>query len=748
MCRRAPSIICLNATKGNFVSSDHPNVSRYDQLLTPVSLRVGKTAAKHLATLGIETVGDALQYAPRKYFHWGKLTELALMEEDEDVTVLAQVVGTSLVQNRSGNGVRLLVHITDGHTQITCTFFAKNAYALSRHQKLLQSGQNFLFAGKVSSYRGVKQLVQPTFEHIEQESPEAIERRRGRPIPIYRATSSLPSWKVKALIDQILDQVDWDKIPEILPPEEREKNGLLSAATAYKQLHNPQTDTQWQEAQRTLAWFEALVLQAALLQPKYRLNKDQDAGKLDQNDRRLALPIRPKTDAASAADVVSELIGALPFELTEGQLKSWQVISQDLENSLPMQRLLQADVGAGKTVVALLAMASAVQAGYQAAFLVPTEVLAKQHYTALRKLLGPLREQVPLHLLTAAEPAVKRKEVLRCLAEGQAGITVGTHALLQDSVSIPKLDLLVVDEQHRFGVRQRESLRQGLEHTPHLLVMTATPIPRTVAMTVFGDLETTTMRQMPKGRRPVETFVADIDNRKWMARLWQRASEEIAQGGRVYVVCPLIDSEKSALPSIENTLPYLQSNPALRGLQIAVAHGKRSAEENAQAFASFKDGTAPIMLATTIVEVGVDVPEATMMVILGAGQFGLSQLHQLRGRVGRSERESICVLVASGQISPDGKKRLRIVADTSDGFVLAEEDLQLRQEGDVLGERQSGGKSSLKFLSVQADQAIINAARQEAIELLTQDPNLEDYPALAQEIARGRAYGVQWLEKS
>lgn len=728
-------------------TNDSSGVS-YDQLLTPVSLRVGKAAAKHLANLGIETVGDALNYAPRKYFHWGKLTELSWMQEDEDVTVLAQVVGTSLVRNRSGNGVRLLVNITDGHTQVTCTFFAKNAYALTRHQKLLQPGESFLFAGKVSNYRGTKQLIQPTFEHIEQESPEAIERRRGRPIPIYRATSALPSWKVKALIDQVLGQVDWQKIPELLPKKDREENGLLQTAQAYQLLHSPRTDTDWQQAWRTLAWQEALVLQSALLQPKYALLKDHGAAPSGKNDRRLAYPIVPALNRDSQTDSVEELISSLPFQLTEGQQESWKVIQKDLAGHIPMQRLLQADVGAGKTVVALLAMVSAVQAGYQAAFLVPTEVLAKQHLTSLQKLLGRLQEKIPVYLLTSAQSAQAKKEVLENLANGQPAIVVGTHALLQDSVSLPKLDLLVVDEQHRFGVGQREKLREGMGHTAHLLVMTATPIPRTIAMTAFGDLDTTVMTQMPQGRHPITTFVVDIENSRWLERLWQRAAEEIAGGGRVYVVCPLIDSEKSALPSIENTLPYLESQSALADINIAVAHGKRSAEENQQAFAAFTTGQSPLMLATTIVEVGVDVPEATMMVVLGAGQFGLSQLHQLRGRVGRSDRESICVLVASSQISPTGKKRLQILADTSDGFVLAEEDLRLRHEGDVLGDQQSGGRSSLKFLSVRSDAALIGAAREKAQQLLSADPQLQQYPQLAQAIDDLGGATVAWLERS
>lgn len=712
-------------------------------LSVPVKLRVTAASARHLAELGIETVGDALRFAPRRYYHWGSLTRLDDLVEGEDATVLAQVTSQRLLRNRSGSGVRLLVDITDGTARLTCTFFAKRDYALSRHRKLLQVGETFLFAGKISAYQGSRQLVQPTFEEIDTDSPEAIERRRGRPIAIYPAKASLPSWKVAALIKQITEGIDWAQISEILPEDLRLQQGLLPLAEAYRLLHEPEDDADWQNARRTLAWNEALVLKVALLQPRIAAEK---AG-LNR-----AHPLTAPADSAGQS-LVTEVIDALPFNLTKGQQQSWLAIEQDLGRPAPMQRLLQADVGAGKTVLALLAMLRTVESDLQAALLAPTEVLARQHLISLQKLLGERQFDVPLHLLTASQALSIRQEVLMRLAAGEPGIVVGTHALLQDKVELPGLGLLVVDEQHRFGVAQREKLRENREYLPHLLVMTATPIPRTIAMTVFGDLDVTAMKDMPPGRAPISTYRIDVGNRAWMTRLWQRAREEIDNGGRVYVVCPRIDEEEESpagayLPSIERTRGELQSEPSLQGIAIAVAHGQNKAEVNAQAVQQFQTGESPLLLATTVVEVGVDVPEATMMIILGAQQFGLSQLHQLRGRVGRSDRASVCMLVHASDLSPVAEERLEALVKSTDGFTLAETDLRLRKEGNVLGQKQSGLGSSLQFLSVRRDAATIATARDVAAAMLEADANLQRYPGLRAAVAERVDEELVWLERS
>lgn len=702
----------------------------HDPLLTPVKHRVTPAAARRLKDLGIETVGDALRYAPRRYYHWGKLTGLAGLSEGEDVTVLAQVASANLIRNRSGNGVRLVVIITDGMSRLTCTFFAKKEYALSRHRKLLQPGETFLFAGKVSAYQGDLQLVQPQFEEIESDSPEAIERKSGAPIPIYPAKGGTPSWKIRALINSILEGINWDAVPETVPEDVRNQHRLLPISRAFQLLHNPHDDTDWREAKRTLAWREALELQTALLLP--RITGEHKSRAL-----------------VDTTGLVSTVIDSLPFTLTRGQHDAWQAIAADMAREEPMQRLLQADVGAGKTVIALLAMLRAVENGGQAALLAPTEVLARQHFLSLQKLLGDEQLNVPLHLLTSSVSAGTRSEILSRLAAGEPGIAVGTHALIQDDVEIPRLDVLVVDEQHRFGVAQRDKLREGRDTTPHLLVMTATPIPRTIAMTVFGDLDTTAMTDMPPGRTPVATHVVSAANKAWVDRIWQRAKEEVDKGGRVYVVCSRIDDEDgSNLPSIESMQSYLQQIPDLAGVTVGIAHGNQKPEDNARALDAFARGEAPLLLATTVVEVGVDVPEATMMVVMGAEQFGLSQLHQLRGRVGRSDRASICLLVHMDAPSPVALERLQAMETFSDGFALAEADLRLRSEGDVLGRRQSGHASSLQFLSVRRDAAIITAARTAAMQILQGDPHLKDHPGLARAVQERAGEELMWLERN
>jgi RecG-like helicase len=702
----------------------------HDPLATPVKHRVGAAAARKLGDLGIETVADALAFAPRRYYHWGKLTALSGLSEGDDVTVLAQIVSSSLVRNRSGNGVRLVVVITDGMARLTVTFFAKKEYALNRHRQLLQPGETFLFAGKVSEYKGAAQLLQPQFEEVEADSPEAVARQSGQPIPIYPAKAGMPSWKVKALIQSLLAEVPWDSVPEIVPKEVQVHEGLLSISDAYQLLHAPKDDTDWKNARRTLAWREALVLQAALLQPR-------------------ALGKAHSRPLSSKGTLVDEVLDALPFTLTKGQSDAWAVISSDLDSDQPMQRLLQADVGAGKTVLALLTMLRAVENGGQAALLAPTEVLANQHLVSLLNLLGDKQAEIPVHLLTASISGGTKNEVLARLASGEACMVVGTHALIQDGVDIPKLDVLVVDEQHRFGVAQRERLREGRANVPHLLVMTATPIPRTIAMTVFGDLDVTAMTDMPPGRTPVQTFLVDESNKVWMERIWARAREEIDAGGRVYVVCPRIEHDPdSDLPSIESVSGRLEAEPALEGVSKVIAHGGLKPEENAKALAQFASGESPLLLATTVIEVGVDVPEATMMVILGAGQFGLSQLHQLRGRVGRADKPSVAMLVHSSKSSPVTMERLQAMKDFSDGFALAEVDLKLRREGDVLGRRQSGGASSLQFLSVRRDAAIITAARKVATEILESDPSLLQHASLKNAVEERTGQEIVWLERN
>ncbi len=715
----------------------------------PLALRVPKAAAKKLAAAGVETVGDLLYYAPMRYYHWGTLTDMSSLEVGDEVTILATVTSASIVKNASGRGVRFVVAVTDGNAHLSATFFAKNPYMLSHHRKLLQPGRTVLMAGKISEYRGAKQIVQPEFEQIEEGSGQDIERRAGRPIPIYRSLGGLPSWKIGSLISLLLDGLEDAQVSSVIPENTRAKHGLSEHLQALKDLHLPQDDAHWRAARRTLAWEEALVLQTALLSKRLAAQRE---GK-----RAPSLPTNSES--------VSTLLQSLPFDLTAGQDKAWRALSAELAETVPMQRLLQGDVGSGKTIVALLLALQAVDGGQQAALLAPTEVLARQHWYSLTGLLAKAGLDIPVHLLTSKRPQAEKDQVLLALASGEPSIVVGTHALIQTGVEIPNLGLVVVDEQHRFGVAQREKLRENQLGVPHLLVMTATPIPRTIAMTVFGDLDTAVIPELPQGRTPVETFLVDERNEAWMERLWQRAREEVDSGGRVYVVTPRIDSDGDAdkqlplggdgvgkptrpLPAAEDVVEELRNLPALQGVKIGLAHGRRTPEENARAFADFASGDAPVLVATTVIEVGVDVPEATMMVILEGPRFGLSQLHQLRGRVGRSDRPSVAMVTHFGELPETSAQRLQAIADTTDGFALAEVDLRLRSEGNVLGKAQSGRVSDLRFLSVRKDASLISAARSVAEEILREDPHLVDNPDLAGAVRRRSGEELVWMERT
>lgn len=700
-----------------------PSVPEKPDLLdAPLERIVGSRSAKKLASLGLETGRDLLFFFPRRYAHWGKLTPLISVFEGEDVTLLAQVVSADLIRNRT-RGVRLSVELTDGVGTINATFFARHPGALSVHQRLLTPGSQHLFAGKISYYRGRPQLTHPDFERFDSDDPQA---RVERPIPIYPATAKCPSWLTERSAKIIVGMVQDQDINDPLDQNVRESHALVPLIEALRQLHDPQSDEQVATAKKTVKWAEALVLQAGLLQR--RAATDEDAAHV----------IEPGSQMEQAR-------AGLPFELTGGQDQALREILADMQKPHPMQRLLQADVGAGKTVIAGLAMTAAVDAGYQAALLAPTEVLAQQHAASLARMLP-----VPVELLTGSSKTGRRQSVSELAATGQPAVFVGTHALIQDSLQFSNLGLVVVDEQHRFGVAQREKLREDREIVPHMLTMTATPIPRTIAMTVFGDLDVTSIRELPKGRIPVDTFLVNSSNPAWVNRMWERAREEIDSGGRVFVVAPRIDStegEDSELTNVEDTSQMLTQLPALHGINIASLHGRMTPEQKAQIIQGFNQGETPLLVTTTVIEVGVDIQAASMMVILDSQQFGLSQLHQLRGRVGRGGQKAICMAVYRDGLPADSMKRLEAFASIRDGFELAEADLKLRHEGNVLGGAQSGGKTSLKALRVMRDSAIIEGARQHASVLVNEDPTLKKYPQLRAAIAQ-LDEETEWMERS
>lgn len=705
----------------------------------PLALRLPKKTTKALEGAGIATVGDLLMVAPRRYYHWGRLTPLSSLREGEDVTILAEVVAAHLIANRSGAGVRLEVTLTDGVQYLSATFFGKNQFKLIPIERILSPGQSFLFAGKVGAYRGKLQLTHPSFEGVDGED---IERIASRPIPIYPATGKLTSWAIARAVGMVLDHVDDADVPEPLPAPVRERQRVDSYARCLRALHQPESDEDYQRARRDLAFVEAFVLQVGLAA------------------RRRGARSIPALASPAEAPLVARVRASLPFELTESQNEAVAQIGADLAGEVPMRRLLQGDVGSGKTVVALIAFMQVVAAGHQGALVAPTEVLAEQHVASLRALLAPLGDEAPdVRLLTGSTTAAARREIAAAMASSEPLIVVGTHALFQDSVRFSDLALVVVDEQHRFGVEQRAALRGSRDDGlgVHELVMTATPIPRTIAMTVFGDLDDTRMVGMPSGRTPVATYLADAANAAWVERTWARAGEEIAQGRRVYVVCPRIDAsddvgdeEEGARPlaSVAEVAAYLRAHPALEGVAIHELTSRTPAALKAQIMEDFSTGRAPLLVATIVIEVGVDVSDATLMVILDAQHFGLAQLHQLRGRVGRSSLPSLCIAMHRHELTESGCARLAAFAGTTDGFELAEADLRLRKEGDVLGADQSGTSTHLRFLSVRRDEALIRAAKAEAEDLVAQDPTLRGHPDLERALRAAWDGQLEWMQRS
>ena len=693
---------------------------------------VGDRSAKALQrAFGYTLVSDLLEHYPRRYATRGELTSLQGTPIGEPVSIVAEVVSVSERPMRQRRGSLLEVAITDGTGLITLTFFNQ-----AWRKKDLHPGVRGIFAGKVGTYRGGKQLSHPDYELFTGDiSGEESEKWANTPIPLYPATSTLASWQIARAIGVVLDQLDplTDPVPEAIVASE----GLLDKDTALRYVHQPESAEQWQKARDTLRFHEAFVLQLALLQQR------QEA-------------VTAGSVVRSPGALVTEFDEGLPCSLTDDQVGGGKEISSDLESGHPMHRLVHGEVGSGKTVVAIRAMLQVAESGGQTALLAPTEVLATQHFRSIHHTLGPeLAARVRPVLLTGSLSAAEKKKALLMAASGQSLLVVGTHALLSDTVQFADLGLVIVDEQHRFGVEQRNQLRQKGSH-PHLLVLTATPIPRTVAMTVFGDLDVSTITGVPSGRHPITTHVVALDDTpEWYGRVWARAKEEIDQGRQVFVVCPAIEPgevadgvaddesgdgevEGTKLPAIGVTGMHAEITqmPEFAGVASAIVHGKLPADEKDLAMTRFASGEVSLLVATTVIEVGVDVPNAALMVVMDADRFGISQLHQLRGRVGRGGHPGLCLLVTRQPQDTLARARLDAVASTTDGFELSHIDLELRNEGDVLGVRQSGGRSGLKLLRVRKDQDLIEKARSIASEILDRSPDLSDLPALRDALDR------------
>ena len=697
-----------------------------DSLTALLGDRTSKAFAKHL---GLRTVSDLLQHFPRRYSTRGELTPIAEIPIGESVTVVADVVDVRERFMRGKAGSILEVRITDGEGFLSATFFNQAWRA-----KELKPGSRGLFAGKISSYQGKLQLSHPDYELFAEDIDEVDAKRWAElPIPIYPASAKVTTWMIGRAVGVLLDVMA--PIEEELPAEVVAQNRLLSLDQAIRDIHRPEKDHDWQEARDTLRFHEAFLLQSTLL-------------------KRRSENATVTTTPRAAGKLLEAFDAALPFTLTKGQVEVGNDLLEDLANEHPMHRMLQGEVGSGKTLVAVRAMLAVAESGGQSALLAPTEVLAAQHVRSIRKTLGDdLADKLGLTLLTGQMGTAEHKRALLQIVSGKAQIVVGTHALISTKVEFFDLGLIVIDEQHRFGVEQREALRLKGKKPPHVLTMTATPIPRTLAVSVFGDLDISTLTELPAGRQPIVSHVVQQSQAALVSRTWSRIAEEVAAGRQAFVVCSRIDEseaeseEEVSQDELSDELELEEKRPplatvigmtsalkeieVLKNLRIEMLHGRMSSEEKEDVMNRFAAAEIDVLVSTTVIEVGVDVPNATVMVVIDADRFGISQLHQLRGRVGRGGNAGLCLLLTAAEPGSIALERVQAVASTLDGFKLSEIDLELRREGDVLGANQSGARSSLKLLRVIRDSALIQDARTQAEAILAGDPTLEKNPQLA-----------------
>jgi ATP-dependent DNA helicase RecG len=732
-------------------------------LSSKASLVVGDRTAKVLfEELGLATVEDILRHYPRRYVVRGQLTDFHSLNDGDEVTILARIASCKVKKIPGRKGGILEVVVSDGSEKLLLTFFNQAWRA-----KDLREGREGLFAGKVSQYKNQRQLAHPDYMLVPEgeDAQTAADDFAGKYLPVYKATRKLPSWKIAQCVSLALANVG--DLEDPLPVQLQSQLDLPSLSKALREVHQPTDLLAAEKAIYRLTFDEALAMQLFLLLRKREIRKNQS-----------------KVPTRLNEELLAQFDESLNFKLTAAQLRVWNEIRLDLAGDSPMYRLLQGDVGSGKTIIALRAMLS-VENG-QSALLAPTEVLAQQHFKTFTQLLGKLAnrgaldglmEGVRIALLTGSTSSADRREILGLAKSGEIDILIGTHSLLNEELKFKNLELVVIDEQHRFGVEQRDVLRSKSEYPPHILVMTATPIPRTVAMTVFGDLDVSTLDELPLGRTPIQTHVVNsLTEPKLMDRTWQRVREEVSSGHQVYVVVPRIsptdDSDFSNFGLSGDELkrikrlsgdPELQfSQPAssvseifpklrdeiLNGLRIAALHGRLSSDEKESAMRAFQAHEIDVLVSTTVIEVGVDVSNASMMVILDAERFGVSQLHQLRGRVGRGQVPGLCILVTSATPESDAALRLKAVASTTDGFELSRLDLEQRREGDVLGSAQSGATSHLRLLRVIRDESLIIKARQVATELIDSDEALVNYPGLLIEVDKLRQEErASYLEK-
>ena len=749
-----------------------------DAPLKPV---VGAIAVVLGDKLDLHTVGDLVRHYPRRWDKRGELTDFRDLVPGEYATifaVIARVTSKHIVTKTNKRMNKTDVTVTDGSRKLVLTFFNQRVWQQNRFPE----GAAAFFSGKVELFNGKLQLVNPEVDIVDDDDVVGRSDFAGGILAVYPGVKDADTVKIRRCMRLVLDTLDLPEDP--IPKAIRDEFEFIGYREALEGIHRPKTFAERDRARSRLAWDEAFILQIVLGQ------------------RRVAAARLPATARRPVSDgLLAAFDARLPFELTKGQRSIGELIAAELAADHPMHRLLQGEVGSGKTVIALRAMLAVIDAGGQAALLAPTEVLAQQHLRSITHMLGDLalagqlggaEKATTVGLLTGSVSQAARRKAMLDAASGAAGIVIGTHALLEEKVQFADLGLVVVDEQHKFGVEQRDALRAKArdDRRPHVLVMTATPIPRTVAMTVYGDLDVSTLEELPKGRAPITTAVAPLAGKPdWAQRVWQRVLDEIAAGHQAYVVCPRIggdepddsdapdetpldaDTERDTFDfgaaegaragtgnrpvgaPMRPPIGVLELAPQLadgylHDQRIAILHGRMPSDAKDATMRAFADGAVDVLVATTVIEVGVDVANATIMVIMDAERFGTSQLHQLRGRVGRGSAQSRCLLVTELPAGHPGRVRLDAVAATSDGFELSELDLTLRREGTILGEQQHG-QSDLKLLSLVRDRDLIVTAREQATRIVDADPQLLDHPPLAAAVRRlVAAEDAEFLEKA
>jgi ATP-dependent DNA helicase RecG len=677
---------------------------------------VGDKKRSSLHDVGVDTVLDLLTTYPRRWVDRTNEARVSDLLPGQEALVLVSVRS---VTKRAMRNRRTMVNVVvgDGSGRLQVVFFNQ-----PWREKQLREGMQVALFGKSELYRGGLQMTNPVVD--------LIGDRTGRIVPVYPQSekAALMTWEIAGWVEDALHKCLPRGIADPVPEGTRRRYGLIPRDAAFRSIHAPETIAEKEQARRRLAFDELLRVQTMLVMRKRMLERESKA-------------IRHKV----GGELTERLYATLPFELTAAQRRAIAEIEHDLAGPHPMHRLLQGDVGSGKTLVAVSAMLTAVDGRHQGALMAPTEVLAEQHASTVRRMLEGVTVPAPeslfgdrplrIELLTNRVTGGDRRDVLAGLADGTVDIAIGTHALIQEGVRFHSLGVVVVDEQHRFGVEQRAALRSKGDDdaVPDVLVMTATPIPRTAAMTVYGDLDVSVLDELPPGRTPIITHWADGPLMEQGA--WATVREEAAAGRQAYVVCPLIDeSEKLEVASAQETFDRLAADE-LKGLRLGLLHGRLPSAEKETVMERFRQRQLDVLVATTVIEVGVDVPNATVMVILDADRFGIAQLHQLRGRVGRGQHASSCWLVTAQapEGAPAGNPRVEALVASTDGFELAEVDLELRGEGTIMNTAQKG-RNDLKLASLRRDRELVSLARDAAFEIVDADPLLDNHPVLLDEL--------------